>query len=231
MNQQLTMARQTARVGEAEDVLLVADMADLLSEAGYETRTIAEALAALIPTQGNVGPYDRLKEILDVTRAYTPEFLVWARKLKGVPWHSLREPARLWRNGEVEREEVESFVRKFVERRGKWPRVDDMRRRFNLAPGHKGPGDQPGQGTLGNGEPGSALAQEVREAVQRIKEADPGAYSGFVTDAAVRAVAERHELRPVEAVRIYRQFYPASSVGLGIPAGARQPTDEAKALA
>lgn len=147
---QLTMARQATRVGEAEDVLMAADMAELLTDAGYTVRATAEALAAVIPTQGNVTPHDRLKEILDVTRAYTPEFLVWARKLKGVSWSSLYEPARAWRNHEIEREAVEHFMRDFVARTGRFPRPDDMRRLLGKAPGHKQPGDEPGQGQLGD---------------------------------------------------------------------------------
>lgn len=145
---QLTMLRRAARVGEAEDVLVVADMAEALLELGYTMRGTAEALANIIPTQGNVTAHDRLKEILDVTRAYTPEFLLFVRRLKGVAWHSLREPARAWRNREIEREEVEQFMRDFVERTGRFPRPDDMRRLLGKAPGHKGPGDQKGQGSL-----------------------------------------------------------------------------------
>lgn len=148
MSHQLTMVRRAARVGAVKDVLAVADMADVLAEAGYRTEVIAEALGAVIPTQGNVSAHDRLKQILDVTRAYTPEFLAMARGSQA-SWHALVEPARWWRQGDVEREAVEAFVTAFVERTGKWPRPDDMRRRFGFAPGHKGPGDQEGQESLG----------------------------------------------------------------------------------
>lgn len=163
MNQQLTMIRSAARVGSVEDVLAVADMAELLLDAGYEARTVAESLSSVIPTQGNVGPYDRLKQILEVTRAYTPDFLLTARK-SGASWHALVEPARWWRQGDVQREEVEQFTLEFVERTGRWPRPDDMRRRFGYEPGHKGPGDQPGQESLGVDESAAESGDRMSDA-------------------------------------------------------------------
>ena len=82
------------------------------------------------------------------------------------------------------------------------------------------------------------IAELVRESRERIASADPGAYSGFVTDAACRAVAKREGMKATDVVRAYRSFYPSGrgffplQVGLRtIPRDARQPSDEAKAAA
>lgn len=142
MSDQLTMLRRTARVGAAEDVLVVADMAEGLLELGYTTRGVAEALAAVLPTQGNVSAHDRLKELLDVVRAYTPEFVLFARKHPGAAWHLLREPARWWREGKVEREDVEAWFQGYVKAEGHWPKIDTLRHRYGFAPTTKRQADQ-----------------------------------------------------------------------------------------
>jgi hypothetical protein len=74
------------------------------------------------------------------------------------------------------------------------------------------------------------IAQDVKEARDRILALDPHAYSGFVTDAACEAVAERRGIQATDAVRCYRAFYPAKG-RISPPRGARRPSEEAVAAA
>lgn len=75
------------------------------------------------------------------------------------------------------------------------------------------------------------VAEEVRGLYKQIREADPGAYSGFVSDAAIRAVAKKHDLDWREVLRAYRAEYPVSGGptrhNRPIPPNARQATPEA----
>lgn len=67
-------------------------------------------------------------------------------------------------------------------------------------------------------------ADEVRALYERIRKLDPGAYSGFVSDAAVRHVAREHGLRSTDVLRDYRKRYPAKG---SFRLGGRKPTPEA----
>lgn len=77
------------------------------------------------------------------------------------------------------------------------------------------------------------IADEIRESTFRILAADPGAYSGFVTDEAVRAVADRRGLTWREALTLYRAKYPVNPKRgmFNVPPGAKKVSDEAKAVA
>lgn len=77
------------------------------------------------------------------------------------------------------------------------------------------------------------IADEIRESRDRIRAADPEAYSGFVTDEAVRAVADRRGLTWREALILYRAKYsiPPKNAAFGIPPGAKPVSEEAKAVA
>jgi len=127
-------------------MLELLDMAEVLVDAGFPVETVAEVLP--IPHQGRITKLQRLQQMLDVANAWTPELLLLARKTDA-NWWALYEPAVWWRNGDVEREEVEGFAREYVERYGRWPRTDHWRRRFGHAPNHKSAGElTPGQETL-----------------------------------------------------------------------------------
>jgi DNA-binding transcriptional MerR regulator len=137
--------KEARRVGDPKQMLELLDMAEVLLDAGFALENVAQALR--FPAQGNVTSEKRLREALDINRAWPEEALLVARKYRA-DWHALREPARWWRNGDVEREEIVGFAVAFVDRKGRWPRTDEMRTRFGKASGHKGPGDAPGQEAL-----------------------------------------------------------------------------------
>lgn len=134
MNHQLRMLREASRVGDTRQMLERLDMAEDLLDNGFAFSEVAEAIN--LPVQGNVTPEGRLREALDISRAWPEPALEVAREL-GADWHALREPARWWRNGIVERDEVASFALEFAARKKRWPRTDEFRRRFGFADGHK----------------------------------------------------------------------------------------------
>lgn len=142
--QQMTMLRSARPVGEVAELLAAGDAAELLIEAGYPLDLTARMLAAAIPTQGNVTPEDRLREILNVVQAWPRASLLKAREA-GASWHALVEPARWWRRGEINGMDMVRFADEVLASTGRWPRPDAFRRRFGYEPGHKGPGDVPGQ--------------------------------------------------------------------------------------
>lgn len=78
------------------------------------------------------------------------------------------------------------------------------------------------------------LASEVRGLYDLMRETDPGAYGGFVSDAAIRAVAKKHGKDWREVHKAYRAEYPVSEgptrTSRPIPAGARQANPEALAF-
>lgn len=77
------------------------------------------------------------------------------------------------------------------------------------------------------------IASEVVASRQRIRVVDPEAYSGFVTDAACRAVGKQREMRGVDVLRAFRAHHPIreSRASQLVPPGARQLSDAAKAAA
>lgn len=144
-DRQLTMRtlREAQRVGEARDLLALLDMAEELLKIGYSEEVVAAVLDW--PTQGNVTPRDRLHEALAISQLWPEDALVVARKYRA-DWHAMFEPARWWRQGKVEREEVVDFALEYVAERKFWPRADDMRRRFGFASGHKTDSENPPPG-------------------------------------------------------------------------------------
>jgi hypothetical protein len=78
------------------------------------------------------------------------------------------------------------------------------------------------------------IADEVTESRERIRKVDSEAYGGFVTDEACRAVGRRRDMRAVDVLRAWRAHHPLrdpSALKRQIPPGAKQPSDEAKAVA
>lgn len=139
---QLRILREASRVTDPKHQLELVMMADDLLDAGYEFGVVADAIQ--LHTQGNVSRRERLRQALDIMRAWPEDTLELAKRY-GADWHALREPARWWRMRKVERNEVVAFVHQFVARKGRWPTTDELRRRFGYAAGHKGPGEAPGQ--------------------------------------------------------------------------------------
>lgn len=69
---------------------------------------------------------------------------------------------------------------------------------------------------------------QVDEARRRIRELDPGAYPGFVTDAAIRVVSERRGMDWRYVLRAWRAEHPVPRGSFrSFPAGARHPSREA----
>jgi hypothetical protein len=145
MEGQMTMMRQARRVGDPRDVLALVDMAGVLMDAGYPQDAVADALQ--FPTQGNVTRDKRLREAMDIARAWPEELLLQAR-LTQAAWHALREPARWWRNGDLEREDVVAYVTTYLEQHGAWPRIDDLRRHYGFAVTHDRSEPMEGQDAL-----------------------------------------------------------------------------------
>lgn len=73
-----------------------------------------------------------------------------------------------------------------------------------------------------------SMADQVESVRTQILEADPGAYSGFVTDAACKKVAKTVGCTSMEALKAYRDMYPVRRNGLyGVRPDARQPKQAA----
>lgn len=76
------------------------------------------------------------------------------------------------------------------------------------------------------------IADEVDASRERIREVDPEAYGGFVTDAACYAVAERRDMKPTDVLRAWRAVHPVKRpTTRWRRTDARQPSDAAKAVA
>jgi hypothetical protein len=138
--------REAGRVGEAAHLLELVDIAACLLDDGFPSESVAEAID--FPVQGEVTKHERMEQALLIARAWTEGALLAARKYRA-DWHALLEPARWWEAGEIEREEMEEFAVDFCARHARWPRADDMRRRFGKTPGHRLPGEHEGQEVLG----------------------------------------------------------------------------------
>lgn len=68
----------------------------------------------------------------------------------------------------------------------------------------------------------------VVEVHDQIREADPKAYSGFVSDAACQKVAKAANVKATDALRAYRRFRPlTSSVARRLPGPERKPARKA----
>lgn len=139
MKHQLRFLREARRVGNADEMIGLAEMADALIEDGYAPATVAEAFAW--PTQGEVTKRERQQEALGILRAWPEDALSYARRADA-PWHTLTEPARWWRLGHCEREQLIKFARGYVRRHpGGWPQVDDFRRFAGMKPTRRKPQD------------------------------------------------------------------------------------------
>lgn len=142
---QLRLLRERARVGEATELLDVAEAAGVLLRAGWREERVATLLR--VPTQGNVTPGERLKEMLLVDSFLTDRLRIVAR-LTNAPWHGLVEPARWYAAGELHRQGFEAFIGEFYQRTESWPKVDTVRRHYGKAGTRRLPGDDPNQGAL-----------------------------------------------------------------------------------
>jgi hypothetical protein len=142
------MLRQASRVGKAQHILGLVQMAEVLLDAGFGADEIVEGLTW--PTQGNVTKQKRMNEAMSIARMWPEDALVVAQKADA-DWHALYEPAHAWQQGKCERGEVAEFAMNHVQRKGYWPSADDFRRRFKYREfGHKGPGEAEGQAQLGD---------------------------------------------------------------------------------
>lgn len=138
--------RRKSHVGDLAFLLEHVELAQELLNNGWSLEAVAEHLNW--PTQGRVTALDRLHEGLNIWDAWTPEMLYLAQRW-GASWSSLLEPARWWKQHKVQREDLETFARGVVDRRGHWPEVRDFRARFGFAPTDSARRRHPGQGSLG----------------------------------------------------------------------------------
>lgn len=138
---QQPLVRRCERV-DTTHMLLVADAYQYLKDR-YHDEQIAELL--VVPIQGGVTAVDRLREAVRVTEYWSDSFLMKAMDSDSA-WNALAEPPR-WID--VDRTVVHDFVRAWVDRHGRWPKIDDLRRRFGRKPTNVVPGSNyEGQETL-----------------------------------------------------------------------------------
>lgn len=107
-------------------------------------RLIAEELGDAIPIQGHVSPRQRVEEALLIIDYWPRDDLDLALR-RAADWSALLEPARWIKNGEADAQEVWAFAQEMVIRLGRWPRADEMRRRFGKTAGHRLPGESDDQ--------------------------------------------------------------------------------------
>jgi hypothetical protein len=138
------LVRECERV-DTTRMLMIADAYDTLAER-YPDDMIATLL--VVPVQGGVTATERLREATRV-HAYWPDELLTMAMLADAAWNSLAEPPR-W--SDVDPGDVFGFVRGWLsldgDGHGKWPRIDDLRRRFDKNPTNRLPGQIPGQASL-----------------------------------------------------------------------------------
>jgi hypothetical protein len=77
------------------------------------------------------------------------------------------------------------------------------------------------------------IAAAVEASRKRIREVDPEAYAGFVTDAACYAVARRRDTKATDILRAWRALHPAPRRRFGptIPPGANRVSEAGEAVA
>jgi hypothetical protein len=134
------LVRQCERV-DTTRMLMIADAYQLLRER-YDDDIITELL--VVPVQGGVVAVDRLHEADRVFRYWPDDLLVMAM-LSDAAWNSLAEPAR-W--PDVARDDVVRVVYEWLDTKGRWPLIDDLRRRFGRNPTNRVGGRVEGQGSL-----------------------------------------------------------------------------------
>jgi hypothetical protein len=127
-------------------MLLIADAVDVLETCKpgrYSREQMAELFA--VPGQGGVTPKDRLRELMQVVEFWDGGLLQAAIELNA-PWHTMTEVAR---SEGIDSAAVFTFVDEYIERKGAWPHVDDLRRFMGKKPSKRLPGEQEDQGVLG----------------------------------------------------------------------------------
>jgi hypothetical protein len=138
--QQMSLVRRTDKVNTRR-MLLIADARERLGWQ-YSDDQVVELFD--VPSQGNVTPYDRLREAVTV-HAYWPEHLLMAAVEFDAPWHALTEAPR-W--DDVDKATVVAFVEDYLRRRQRWPDVGDIRRVGGRAPNPPRAGESPDQTSL-----------------------------------------------------------------------------------
>ncbi len=86
----------------------------------------------------------RERERARIVDYYPPDLVERARRTNP-PWRLLLDPTS-WKD--VDPDRVAGYFRNFFDVHARWPKLDDVRRKFNRVSNHRAPGEAEGQEVL-----------------------------------------------------------------------------------